>query len=76
MRFVIYFVSIIALFYAVTGMVYFLEKKGILKQGTLARGFGNDPATKKSDLKKVLLVFSSIGILIIISLLMVFGEKR
>ncbi len=72
MKFFIEFVAVVLIFYTVTGIVHLLEKKGYLKQGTLASGLGTDPTTKKTDLKKAIIISALIAAIVVVLILTFF----
>jgi len=74
MKFFIEFIAVVLIFYAVTGIVHLLEKRGYLKQGALARGLGTDPNTKKTNLKKAILISSSIATIVVVLILVFWGK--
>jgi hypothetical protein len=71
---IIQIIAAIIFFYVVTGIVHHLEKRGILRKGTLARGLGIDAGTNKPELKKVLLI-SVLSLTVFILLLITFFAK-
>ena len=70
---ILYGVIIFLVFFLIASLIYFLEKKGILKPGTLAKSLGNNPPNSISSDEKhkntlLLKISSSIAIIVVILL--------
>jgi len=75
MKFFIEIIGVVLFFYIVTGVICFLEKKGYLKAGTLARGLGTDPDTQKVAIKKAFVLSVTVAVVVVALMIIIFRKS-